>query len=207
MLRVGLTGGIASGKSTVSRMFAELGCKVLDSDRITHELFSPGEPVNRAVAAAFGPSIVASDGSIDRRILGELVFNDVALRQKLNSIVHPAIRQRQEDFLSAVFAASPDAIGMIEAALMFEAGTYKNYDKVIVVTCSVDEQRRRLRERSGLTPDQIEARISAQMPVSEKAKLADFVIDNSGSTESTRKQVEVIYTRLRALSETRGGPE
>ena len=200
MLRVGLTGGIASGKSTVSRMFAELGCKVLDSDRITHELFSPGEPVNRAVAAAFGPSVVASDGSIDRRVLGELVFNDAALRQKLNAIVHPAIRQRQEDFLSAVFAAEPDGIGMIEAALMFEAGTYKNYDKVIVVTCSVDEQRRRLRERSRLTPEQIEARIASQMPVAEKATLADFIVDNSGSLEGTRRQVQEVYEALRKLA-------
>ena len=145
MLRVGLTGGIASGKSTVGRMLGELGCRVIDSDRITRQLFEAGSPVNAAVAEAFGPRVVASDGTIDRKILGELVFENTELRQKLNSIVHPAINQRQSEFLAQAAAEDSHAIGIVEAALIVEVGTYKNYDKVIVVTCSPKIQRERLR--------------------------------------------------------------
>src|SRR4030095_6829382 len=152
MLRVGLTGGIASGKSTVSSMFESLGAHVLDSDRITRELFQAGTAVNAAVAAAFGPSIVAPDGSINRTALGEIVFKKPDHRQKLNSLVHPAIKERQSEFLERVRTLDPHGIGIIEAALMVEAGTRADYDKLIVVTCSPAMQRERLRERSGLTP-------------------------------------------------------
>jgi len=200
MLRVGLTGGIASGKSTVGRMLGELGCRVIDSDRITRQLFEAGSPVNAAVAEAFGPRVVASDGSIDRKILGELVFENTELRQKLNSIVHPAINQRQSEFLAQAAAEDSHAIGIVEAALIVEVGTYKNYDKVIVVTCSPKIQRERLRERSGLTPQQIETRIASQMPLEEKIKVADFVIDNSGDIGKTRQQVEEVYLQLRAIA-------
>jgi dephospho-CoA kinase len=200
MLRVGLTGGIASGKSTVGRMLGELGCRVIDSDRITRQLFEAGSPVNAAVAEAFGPRVVASDGTIDRKILGELVFENTELRQKLNSIVHPAINQRQSEFLAQAAAEDSHAIGIVEAALIVEVGTYKNYDKVIVVTCSPKIQRERLRERSGLTPQQIETRIASQMPLEEKIKVADFVIDNSGDIGKTRQQVEEVYRQLRAIA-------
>jgi len=200
MLRVGLTGGIASGKSTVGRMLGELGCRVIDSDRITRQLFEAGSPVNAAVAEAFGPRVVASDGTIDRKILGELVFENTELRQKLNSIVHPAINQRQSEFLAQAAAEDSHAIGIVEAALIVEVGTYRNYDKVIVVTCSPKIQRERLRERSGLTPQQIETRIASQMPLEEKIKVADFVIDNSGDIGKTRQQVEEVYRQLRAIA-------
>lgn len=200
MLKVGLTGGIASGKSTVSRMFEELGCKVIDSDRVTRQLFEVGNPVNKLVAEAFGPSVVASDGSIDRRVLGEMVFNNPELRQKLNSLVHPAIKERQSEFLARVAAEDPHAIGIVEAALIIEAGTYKNYDKVIVVTCPPEVQRQRLQERSNLTPEQIESRIASQMSMEEKVRFADFVIDNSGDIGRTRRQVREIYGKLRAMA-------
>jgi dephospho-CoA kinase len=200
MLKVGLTGGIASGKTTVGRMFGELGCRVIDSDLITRKLFEPGDPVNHAVAAAFGPSVVASNGSIDRRVLGELVFNKPELRQQLNDLVHPAIKQRQADWLARLQAEDSHAIGIVEAALMIEVGTYKEYDKLIVVKCSLDVQRKRLRERSGLSPQQIESRIASQMPMEEKIKVADFVIDNSGDPGTTRQQVQEVYRQLRALA-------
>jgi dephospho-CoA kinase len=200
MLTVGLTGGIASGKTAVGRMLSALGCRVIESDAITRRLFEPGDSVNRAVAEAFGPGVVAPDGSIDRQILGELVFNNSELRQKLNSLVHPAIKERQAEFLAAVAAEDSRAIGIVEAALMIEVGTYKNYDKVIVVKCSPEVQRRRLRERSQLTDEQIEARIGSQMPMEEKVKYADFVIDNSGDLGSTRQQVQDVYRKLRALA-------
>lgn len=200
MLKVGLTGGIASGKSTVSRMFSEMGCKVIDSDRITRQLFEPGTPVTAAVAAAFGARVLASDGSIDRKVLGELVFQNAELRQKLNSIVHPAIKERQAEFLAQTAAEDPRAIGIVEAALMVEVGTYREYDKLIVVTCPPNIQRERLRDRSGLTSEQIEARIASQMPMEEKAKVADFVVDNSGDIGRTREQVEDVYRQLRSIA-------
>jgi dephospho-CoA kinase len=200
MLKVGLTGGIASGKSTVGRMLGGLGCRVIDSDRITRDLFEAGNPVNTAVSEAFGRRVVAPDGSIDRSVLGEMVFRNPELRQKLNSIVHPAIYQRQSEFVARAAAEDPHAIAVVEAALIIEAGNHKNYDKMIVVTCPPALQRQRLQERSGLTPEQIETRIASQMPIEEKTKFADFVIDNSEDIGSTRQQVEAVYRELRALA-------
>ncbi|HEX5000143.1 MAG TPA: dephospho-CoA kinase [Terriglobia bacterium] len=205
MLKVGLTGGIGAGKTTAAKMFAELGCHVIDADSITRDLFKPGHPVRTLVAAAFGPAVVASDGSIDRKVLGELVFRDEGLRQKLNGIVHPAILQRQKAFLDVASGVDPDGIGMVEAALMVEAGTYKNYDKLVVVITSPEIQRQRLRERTNLTGDEIEARIGAQLPMPEKAKFADYIIDNSGTLEDMRRQVETIYYELRGLELAMGG--
>jgi dephospho-CoA kinase len=201
MLRVGLTGGIATGKSTVGAMFVELGCRLIDSDGITHELLAPGQAVHAAVVKEFGDRILAADGTIDRRILGDIVFTeDPPSRARLNSLVHPAVIQRQQEWLREVEADNPQGIGIVSAALMIEAGTYKNYDKVIVVTCSPEMQRARLRARSVLSEDQIEARIHSQMPMQEKVKYADFVIDNSSSLATTRNQVRHVYEQLRAAT-------
>ncbi len=200
MLRVGLTGGIASGKSAVGKMFVELGCHLIDADRIVHELFEPGQAVNKAVVDAFGPRVLGAGGAIDRKILGEIVFGDEAERKTLNSLVHPTTIQRQKDWLNRLESEEPGAVGIVEAALMVESGTYKNYDKVIVVVCSPEAQRRRLRTRSNLSEEQIAARIAAQMPLEEKARFADFVIDTSGTPESTRAQVEAVNSRLQALA-------
>jgi dephospho-CoA kinase len=205
MLRVGLTGGIATGKSTVAKMFADLGCHVLDSDAITRELFQPGHAVNALVGKAFGASVVAADGGIDRTKLADLVFKDEGLRQRLNGIVHPAIIERQKEFLEVVAGKDPEGIGMVEAALMVEVGTYRNYDKLIVVVSTPAIQRRRLRERSGLTAEQIRSRIAAQMPLEEKAKFADFIVETSKGLDKTRQQVEEIHRELRALALTRSG--
>jgi dephospho-CoA kinase len=196
MLRVGLTGGIASGKSTVGQMFVDLGCRLIDSDRITHQLLDPGQDVHAAVVEAFGHQILAPDGTIDRRILGDVVFRDPGARAKLNAIVHPAVFRRQQEWLREVEAADSNAIAIVDAALMIEAGTYKNYDKVIVVICSPEIQKQRLRARSTLSEEQIDARIRSQMPMEEKVKFADFVVDNSGSIEATREQVERTYRAL-----------
>jgi dephospho-CoA kinase len=198
MLRVGLTGGIATGKSTVGAMFVELGCHLIESDQITHQLFEPGQAVYAAVVKQFGNRILALDGTIDRRILGDIVFKDPQARARLNSMVHPAIIQRQQEWLQDMEAQDPHGIAIVDAALMIEVGTYKNYDKVIVVTCSPEMQRGRLRARSALSEDEIESRIRSQMPNEEKIKYADFVIDNSGSIQSTHVQVETVYRQLRA---------
>ena len=200
MLKVGLTGGIGTGKSRVGRMFSELGCRVIESDLLTRRLFAPGDPVNHAVAVAFGPRVVAGDGSINRESLGEIIFKNAELRQKLNGIVHPAIKQRQLDFLNAIGAEDPHGIGIVEAALMIEVGTYKDYDKIVVVKCSPEVQRRRIKERSPLTDAQIEARIASQMSMAEKVKFADYVVDNSGDIGTTRRQVEEIHRQMRAIA-------
>ncbi len=199
MLRAGLTGGIATGKSTVGLMFVELGCHLIDSDRITHELFEPGHPVNREVAAAFGDRVTGPDGRIDRSVLGGIVFEDPQARAKLNAIVHPAVIARQQEWLRQMEAADPHGIAIVDAALMIEIGTYRNYDKVIVVTCAPGIQQQRLRLRSGLSEEQIERRIASQMPMAEKTKFADFVIDNSGGLPETRRQVQEVYEKLRRL--------
>jgi dephospho-CoA kinase len=196
MLRVGLTGGIASGKSTVGQMFVGLGCHLIDADAIVHRLFESGQNVNRAVAKEFGDRVVGLDGRINRIILGEIVFNDPAAREKLNSIVHPAVVEIEKEWLEKLEQQDPHAIGIVDAALMIEIGTYQSYNKLIVVVCSPSEQRRRLQARSGLSHEQIEMRISSQMPMSEKVKYADYVIDTSGSLGETRQRVEAVFREL-----------
>lgn len=200
MLKVGLTGGIGTGKTRVGRMFSELGCRVIESDLLTRRLFEPNDPVNKAVVEAFGPRVLSSDGSINREALGEIIFKNADLRLKLNGIVHPAIKQRQADFLNTVGSEDPHGIGIVEAALMIEVGTYKDYDKIVVVKCSPEVQRRRIKERSPLTDAQIDARISSQMPMDEKVKFADYVVDNSGDIGNTRRQVEEIHRQMRAIA-------
>jgi dephospho-CoA kinase len=200
MLRVGLTGGIGTGKSTVGTMFVELGCHLIDADRITHQLLQPRKPVYNAVVEAFGERILASDGTINRKVLGDIVFNDPEARAKLNGLVHPAVIQRQRDWLNEMEAKDPGSVSIVDAALMIEVGTYKYYDKVIVVTCTPEAQKQRLRARSGLSEEQIEARIRSQMPLEEKAKYADFVIDNSRGFSHTRSQVEEVNSKLRELA-------
>lgn len=202
MLRVGLTGGIATGKSTVGLMFVELGCHLIDSDRITHQLLEPGQAVYGAVVKEFGQRIVAADGTIDRRVLGDIVFRENPDgRKTLNALVHPAVIRRQQEWLTEMEQQYPAGIALVDAALMIEVGTYKNYDKVIVVTCSPEVQKKRLMRRSGLKEDEIDARIRSQMPMSEKVKYADFVIDNSGDLPDTRGQVADVYSQLQALQE------
>jgi dephospho-CoA kinase len=200
MLRVGLTGGIATGKTTVGLMFVELGCHLIDADKITHELLQPGRPVYDAVVQTFGKTILAEDGAINRKALGGIVFSDPEARTKLNGLVHPAVIQRQRDWLNEMETKDPAGISIVDAALMIEVGTYKSYDKVIVVTCSPEVQKRRLSQRSGLSEQDIEARIRSQMPLEEKIKYADFVIDNSGDSAQTRAQVQEVNSKLREFA-------
>jgi dephospho-CoA kinase len=200
MLRVGLTGGIGTGKTTVGMMFVELGCHLIDADRVTHQLFRPGEPVYKAVIQTFGEKILAPDRTINRKALGEIVFNEPEARAKLNGLVHPAVIQRQRDWLKEMEAKDPGGVSIVDAALMIEVGTYKYYDKIIVVTCTPEVQKQRLRARSALSDEQIEARIRSQMPLEEKVKYADFVIDNSRGFSSTRTQVEEVNSKLRQFA-------
>jgi dephospho-CoA kinase len=197
MLRVGLTGSIAAGKSFVSGVLAELGCRVLDADETAREVVEPGSPGLREVVARFGDSVVKSDGTLDRPALGALVFADADKRATLNSILHPYIIARQDERLREWEALEPDGIAIVDAALMIESGGYKRFDKLIVVHCRPDVQIERLMTRDKLTRDEAERRIASQMPQEEKKKFADYLIDTSDGFEAARQSAIDVYAKLR----------
>lgn len=197
MLKVGLTGSIAVGKSFVLRVLAELGCRTLDADRVAREVVQPGTPGLNAVTQAFGDEILNSDRSLDRARLGEIVFQDESKRLQLNSILHPFIIARQDEILKEWEQETPDAIAVIDAALMIESGGYRRLDKLIVVHCRPEVQLERLINRDGLSREEAVRRIKAQMPQEEKKKYADNLIDTSEGFESARAQTEAVWRQLR----------
>ena len=199
MLRVGLTGSIAVGKSYVTSIFAELGCHVLDADQTAREVVLPGSAGLEAVADAFGREVLNPDGTLNRPHLGELVFADEAKRQKLNQILHPFIIARQDEIMREWEREDPQGIGIIDAALMIESGGYRRFDKLIVVHCRPEVQLERLMLRNGLSRDEAEARIGSQMPQAEKQKFADYLIDTSDGFELTRKRTLEVYNDLLRL--------
>ncbi len=196
MLRVGLTGGIASGKTTVAAMFRARGARILEADRIAHRLMAPGQPAYDEIVRAFGKEVLGADGSIDRKRLGAIVFADAARREQLNRIVHPRVIEEQEKELARIAAEEPGAVAMVEAALLVEAGYHKQLDKLVVTWCSPEQQLERLLAK-GLSREDAARRIAAQLPVEEKRRLADFVIDCSGPLAETEKQVEQVWQALR----------
>jgi dephospho-CoA kinase len=204
MLRVGLTGSIAVGKSFVASVLAELGCHVLDADQTAREVVSPGTPGLRAVVEAFGVEVLREDGTLDRARLGALVFADEQQRQRLNSILHPFIIAAQDQELRRWEAEDPRGIGVIDAALMIESGGYKRFDKLIVVHCSPAAQLERLMARNQLTREEAASRIAAQMPQEEKKRYADYLIDTSEGFEETRRQTALVYNALRARMKEEG---
>ncbi len=196
MLRVGLTGSIGVGKSFVASVFVELGCHVLDADQTAREVVMPGTPGLKALTDAFGEEILNTDGTLDRKQLGTLIFADPSQRQRLNNILHPFIIARQDEILNAWEAEDPDGIGIVDAALMIESGGYKRFDKLIVVHCRPEVQLERLMLRDKLSRDEALRRINSQMPQEEKQKLADYLIDTSDGYESTRAQTEAVNQKL-----------
>ena len=203
MLPVGLTGGLACGKSTVAKMFSDLGAHIIYADRIAHEFYRPGNPVYEELVKRFGPEIVLPDGEIDRSRLAAIAFGNSRV-EELNKIVHPAVVQRQEQLMDEISAREPAAIIMVEAALIFEAGVKGRFAKTIVVTCRPEQKIARYAQRAGLdeatAAADAERRNKAQLPDEEKVRRADYVIDNSGSLEQTRQQVERIYGELKTQS-------
>jgi len=197
-LLVGLTGSIATGKSTVSRMFAHLGARVIDADLLAREVVMPGQPAYARIVEEFGPQVVQEDGSLDRKALGAVVFADAAKRKRLEEITHPAIGARQQRILSVLDEEAFEGVVIWDAALLFEGGGVAKMDRVVVVYADPETERRRLMERDGLSDADARARIASQMPVAEKAKLADHVIDNSGTREDTERQVQTVYGALLA---------
>jgi len=197
MLRVGLTGSIAAGKSFVSGVLAELGCRVLDADETAREVVAPGSPALLEVIAKFSDSVIKSDGTLDRVALGALVFADTGKRSILNSILHPYIIAQQDQRLREWEALDPDGIAIVDAALMIESGGYKRFDKLIVVHCRTDVQLERLMSRDNLNLAEAERRIAAQMPQEEKKKFADYLIDTSDGFEAARRRAVDVYGKLR----------
>jgi dephospho-CoA kinase len=199
MLKVGLTGSIAVGKSFVLGVLAELGCHVLDADATAREVVAPGTPGIEGVVAAFGDDIVNSDGALDRAKLGAIVFADEQKRLQLNSILHPFIIAAQDEQMREWEKGDPQGIAVVDAALMIESGGYRRFDKLVVVHCRPEVQLERLMARDGLSRDEAEQRIGSQMTQEEKKTYADFLIDTSEDFDSTRQQTEKVFQKLGAL--------
>jgi len=195
-LLVGLTGGIATGKSTVSDLFRRLGCEVIDADLLAREVVAPGEAALAQIAAEFGLGVLQADGALDRKKLGAVVFGDAARRKRLEEITHPAIRDRFLDRLAALEARGFDGIVLWDAPVMIESGGYKAMDKLVVVATDEATQAARLCARDAIDATEAERKIRSQMPVAEKAKLADYVIDNAGDRAATDCQVREVHAAL-----------
>jgi len=197
-LLVGLTGGIATGKSTVSTMFAHLGAKVVDADLLAREVVMPGQPALAEIVSKFGAGVLQPDGHLDRKKLGTIVFGDPERRKRLEQITHPAIHTRQQRVLSVYEEEAFEGVVLWDAAVLIESGGHKRMDKLVVVLTDPDTELARLMARDGMGKQEARGRIAAQMPVAEKAKLADYVIDNSGTRAETERRVRLVYGKLLA---------
>ena len=199
MPRIGLTGGVACGKSTVGTMLAERGAHYLQADTLAHQLYQPGEPTYDAVIEHFGRDILNPDGTINRRRLANAAFpHRVA---ELNAIVHPAVIEAQNQWMADVEREHPEGIAVVEAALIVEAGAAKDFDKLIVVTCDLDQKIARYAKRANISLEEarveVQRRSAAQMTDDEKASHGDYVIDNSGAIGETARQVDAVWEKLR----------
>jgi dephospho-CoA kinase len=202
MLRVGLTGGLASGKSFVGKTLADLGCHLVKADDLGHQVLMPGGPAYAQVVAEFGPGILDSARVIDRRRLASEVFDFPDRLQKLNSIIHPLVIGMEERLVGQAQAKDPGGIAVVEAAILIETGSYKRFEKLVLAVCSDEQQIERAMHRDQMTREEALARLSRQMPLSEKRKYADFIVDTSGSKDETARQTQQIYNQLRSIIST-----
>ena len=201
MLKIGLTGGIASGKSVVGEMFVKLGAHLIQSDAVAHAFMQPGQAVYEQVVDHFGRQILNPDGTINRPKLAEAAFSGPTPRvQELNAIVHPAVIAHENKWMDEIAARGPNAIAIVEAALILEAKAAGRFDHLIVVTCKPEQRIRRFAGRHGISEEaahaEVTRRMAAQIPDEEKVKAADFVIDNSGSLASTEQQVRQVFAAI-----------
>jgi dephospho-CoA kinase len=207
LLKVGLTGGIATGKSVVAEMFTQLGAHVIEADEIAHRLMQPGEAVYTEVVREFGTGILNPDGTVNRSRLAEATFGDAtgdrpSRVEELNRIVHPAVIEKQERWMQEVGKRDPKAVAIVEAALILEAGAAERFDRLVVVTCGPDQKIERWARRRKVDEEtarrEVTRRMAAQLSDADKVKAADYVIDNCGSLDETSKQVRALYANLSA---------
>jgi len=204
MLIIGLTGGVASGKTTVSQILKEEGAYLIDADRIARELVQPNTPAWNELKETFGNEILKEDGSLHRKRLAEKIYSSPKQRELLNRILHPRIKAEIGRRMREIGLKDPGAMVVIDAALIVELGDYLEMDKVIVVTSTEAQQIERLRDRNGMTPEEARRIIAAQIDLEEKLKVADFVIRNEGSLEETKRMVKEIFQKLKKIALTKG---
>lgn len=204
LLKIGLTGGIASGKSVVGEMFVKLGAHLIQSDAVAHSLREPGQPVYDKILAAFGTDILNPDKTINRAKLAQAAFGEQHRVKELNAIVHPAVIAYENKWMEEIGARDPNTIAIVEAALILEAGAADRFDYLIVVTCREEQRVERMAHRLGISKEaargEVSRRMAAQWPDEKKIKVADFVVDNSGSLASTSRQVQEIFAEIRAAA-------
>lgn len=206
MLRVGLTGGIGCGKSTVAAMMSELGCHILNADKMAHALIAPGEPAYEEIRREFGPNILARDRSVDRARLAAVVFGDTDKLASLNAIVHPRVLRELDRELDELSRIDPQGVAVVEAALLIESGYHERLDRLVLVTCTGEQQLERLTNPAFgrvLSREQAEKRIAAQMPLEQKRKLTHDEIDCSGSLDSTKSQVRKLVKEFKRAASSR----
>jgi dephospho-CoA kinase len=200
---IGLTGGIASGKSVVAARLAQHGAVVVDADRIAREVVEPGSPALARIAEEFGDAVIASDGSLDRAALGDLIFGSPEKRAALNAITHPAVGARSKELFAAAAAADPDAIVVYDVPLLIEAGRTDEFDLIVVVNASTETRLSRMVELRGMTRDEAMHRINSQATNTERLAIADVVIDSNRTLEQTLEQADALWEKLSARV---GGP-
>ena len=200
MLIVGLTGGIASGKTVVSQVLGEEGAHIIDADQIARELVQPHTPAWEELKRVFGEKILGNDGFIDRKKLADQVFNDPEQRNRLDRILHPRIKEKIDRRVSQIGQTEPDAIVVIDAPLLIETGSHRKMDAVIVVTAAEKQQIERLKERSGTSEEEARKRIASQLPLEEKLSVADIVIRNEGSIDQMKRRTKEVYRKLKRIA-------
>jgi dephospho-CoA kinase len=199
MLRVGLTGGLACGKTFVGETLAGLGCLLIGADDLGHAVLAPGAEAYDGVVREFGPEIVDAGGQIDRARLAARAFGDPRLLARLNEMVHPPVVRREENLIAEFAQTHPHGIAVVEAAILIETGSYKRFDRIVLATCDEERQVERAMRRPGALEADVRARLRRQMPLAEKRKYADFVIDTSGEKENTVRQTRVVFDALRRI--------
>jgi dephospho-CoA kinase len=199
MLKVGLTGGLASGKTFVGEALASYGCLLIQADLLGHEVLAPGGEAYQQVVEEFGDAILSAQGAIDRHALAAEVFGSPDRLARLNSLVHPPVMRREERLLAEFAARDRHGIAVLEAAILIETGSHKRFDRIILVVCDEECQVERAMRREGANLADVRARLSSQMPLAEKRKFADFVVDTSGEKEDTLRQTRAVYQALRRI--------
>lgn len=199
MILIGLTGGVATGKSTVAKMFKKCGAIVIDADELAREVVQPGKPAWRDIMRRFGTSVLNSDSTINRQVLGQIVFHDRTKRRKLEQIIHPRVAQMQARLTRQAAQSNPDAVVIYDVPLLFEAGIDKRVDKTVVVTADRETQITRLRKRNGFTRTEALRRVRSQMPLAMKRIRADYVLDGTKHRQSLSRDVSRLFEDFRSL--------